>query len=961
MKRFSLAAILILVVAFSARATSPLYYNNGTVTTPPVIDATNFVNEGRFEISTGLPFEFSSVQNFTNRNLMRNGFLDGFLVTGGIFSSFTSGFRFDTAPVNELAGWNRHPAKNFFNAPLVGNVASNATIYGDFQILVQATNIVNHGAIKVSEFGLVSLEGKTVDVSRSVLETGDFGVRTPTLPQGIFDDYWNFGTNNINPNNQFTLANPFTTPYTVISFPPPYFTNLISLNLAAFGTNLFDAREFISELDSNRAVQIVFVRNSDPDIHTRILNFGQQLGEPGSTVIEWSAYHTNIFGRIETNFLNLEDSYALAPTNRYITNYPSSPPPPANTAIPPRSFQPANFTVSRVEQLDLGFGSLGAAFTDKPASFWSAGGGIVTGAVYSAYGITVKTSLATEETAVKVRGAAGRVEVKADKNLSADLLQAEALTYLKLSATNHFSGSSNAYITAPFSDIALASTNGFLNMSSVLQPIVNRINGIVDIYSVRWTNSVFFNGTTNPVVFNVLMVDAFLNNTAPAQIFDASLKATNVEVGDTLNVLNNLSIDADRLNITSNGVITIGNNGIGWEASVPHLKTLTNSGVIFGLNTLSFISHNAGGTAKPMDAIVNLGSIQAAGITMTAHNLLNQGSIASVNGPLVLQINTNINLPLGGFLSAPEADINIVCRNLYVTNHSILAGRKLSLTVTNQLLAGTNDWQVYDGFSLPVKPTNSELGQVVLRSKAILNQEAFHLWSGSDRGAQGSGFINNAALGMLVLDGEVNSRFTFTGNGSPSNAIYLDRLELTNSAGLFDVSGNLKEVQINPGMVIYYAQATINGASAAEFLDGKNNGRLRWVSSHAGTFSGTNVIYPDGSTNFLNAALVSSCNLDSDNDGIPNCIDPSPVPLLTLARLNAKIVSNPNPMLSLSWLSVGWATNRVYTATNIKAPSWQFFTNIVSPPQAGPPFTLEYIVPLNSSRFYRVDIVAPPQ
>ena len=109
MKRFSLAAILILVVAFSARATSPLYYNNGTVTTPPVIDATNFVNEGRFEISTGLPFEFSSVQNFTNRNLMRNGFLDGFLVTGGIFSSFTSGFRFDTAPVNELAGWNRHP------------------------------------------------------------------------------------------------------------------------------------------------------------------------------------------------------------------------------------------------------------------------------------------------------------------------------------------------------------------------------------------------------------------------------------------------------------------------------------------------------------------------------------------------------------------------------------------------------------------------------------------------------------------------------------------------------------------------------------------------------------------------------------------------------------------------------------------------------------------------------------
>ena len=250
MKRFCLVAILMLAAALNVRAAGSLYYNNITITTPPVIDATNFVNEGRIEISTGLPFEFSSVQNFTNRSLMRNGFLDGFLVTGGIFSSFTSGFRFDTAPATDTAPA-RHPAKSFYNAPLVGNVASNATIYGDYQILVQATNILNRGAIKVSEYGLVSLEGKTVDVSRSVLETGDFGIRTPTLPQGVFDDYWNFGIITNNPFNQFTLANPFTTTYTVFSFPPPYFTNYISLNLASFGTNMLDAREFISELDSN--------------------------------------------------------------------------------------------------------------------------------------------------------------------------------------------------------------------------------------------------------------------------------------------------------------------------------------------------------------------------------------------------------------------------------------------------------------------------------------------------------------------------------------------------------------------------------------------------------------------------------------------------------------------------------------------------------------------------------------
>jgi hypothetical protein len=481
------------------------------------------------------------------------------------------------------------------------------------------------------------------------------------------------------------------------------------------------------------------------------------------------------------------------------------------------------------------------------------------------------------------------------------------------------------------------------------------------MYSVLWTNNVIFNGSTNPVLFNVLMVDAFLNDTTPAQIFDASLKATSVEVGDALNVLNNLSIDADRLNITSNGVITIGNSGIAWETSIPHLKTLTNSGVILGINTLSFMSHNANGTTKPMDGIVNYGSIQGAGVTMTAHNLFNQGSLSSLNGPLAMYASTNITLPFGGFLSAPEADINIFCRNLFITNHGVLAGRTLNLNVTNQLLAGTNDWQVFDGFRLPVRPTNSELGDVIIRSKGILNQPVTHVWSGSDRGAQGSGFVNNAALGMLVLDGAVNTMFTFTGNGSPSNALYVDRLELTNSAGLFDNLGNLKEVTIAPGMMVYYAQATINGASAAEFLDGKNGGRLRWVSSHAGSFSGTNVIYPDGSTNFLNAALVTSCNLDSDNDGIVNCIDPSPVSLLARAQLTATIVNNPNPMLSLSWLTTGWATNRVYVKTNVKSGTWQLQTNIVSPPQAGPPFTLEYIVPLNSSRFYRVDVVVPPQ
>jgi len=960
MKRYFLTILAVLALTVTGRAASPLFYNNDTITTPPVVDATNFLNEGRIMISTPLPFEFSSVLNYTNRGLMRNGYLDGFLVPGGLFFG-SSGFRFDTAPATDSAP-PRHPAASFFNAPQVGNVASNATIYGDYQVVVEATNIVNNGAIKVSEFGLISLAGKTVNNSRGTLATAGFGLRSPTIAEGIYDNYWFFGTNTLVPSQELTLNFPFTqTPYPVIFFPPPYFTNEIFLDLFTLGTNSLAAQEFINEAGTNRSVQVVFVRTSDPTITARIVSSGGTANRVGVPIIEWASYRTNLSGVVQSNLLYLTDTYGSLTTNRYITNYPYSPPPPAISQVPPRSFQPANFTISRTPPLNLSFANPGVPFTDKPVPFWG-DPTTVTGAVYSAYGVTIRTTPTTAQDATTMRAAPGRVEVKADRVLDATLSQIDALSYLKLSATNHFVGASNAFIAAPFSDVALASTNGYLNVSSVLQPVVGRISGTLEIYSAVWTNNVVFNGSTNPVVFNALLVDAVLEDTTPAQIFDLSLKSTAVEVGDSLNVLGNLSLDTDRLNVTSNGIITINNSGILWETSVPHLKTLTNSGTLASANVFNFISHNSNGTTKPMDGVVNYGIIQGSGVTVTAHNLFNQGNITSLNGPLALRMSTNIDISLGGVLNAPEADINMFGKNLVISNATILAGRKLNLSITNQLLAGTNNWLVYEGFSLPVKPTNSDLSLVTIRSKEIALQSSEHLWSGSDRGAQDSGFNNNAALGMLVLDGDTNSSsFVFKGNGSASNALYVDRLELTNAAGLINGVGDLTQVQINPGMVVYYAQATINGASVAEFLDGKNGGKLRWVSSHAGAFSGTNVIYPDGSTNFLNAALVTSCNLDSDNDGIPNCIDPSPVLLLEQARLTAKVVNNPNPALSLSWLTVGWATNRVYTTTNMRAPNWQFLTNVVSPPQAGPPFLKELIVPLSSSRFYRVDVVVPPK
>ncbi|MEK7122407.1 MAG: hypothetical protein AAB855_00965, partial [Patescibacteria group bacterium] len=98
------------------------------------------------------------------------------------------------------------------------------------------------------------------------------------------------------------------------------------------------------------------------------------------------------------------------------------------------------------------------------------------------------------------------------------------------------------------------------------------------------------------------------------------------------------------------------------------------------------------------------------------------------------------------------------------------------------------------------------------------------------------GYLNNAAIGRLILDGGTGARFAFRGSGA-SNAIYVDNLELKNSAAVRDANGNFLNLRVDPNMRIYYAQAIANGASIAEKLNGANTNRFCWVSNYAGAFS----------------------------------------------------------------------------------------------------------------------------
>jgi hypothetical protein len=237
-------------------------------------------------------------------------------------------------------------------------------------------------------------------------------------------------------------------------------------------------------------------------------------------------------------------------------------------------------------------------------------------------------------------------------------------------------------------------------------------------------------------------------------------------------------------------------------------------------------------------------------------------------------------------------------------------------------------------------------------------------WAGQDRGPVPVGFSNNAALGRLILDGGLNSSFVLTGP-TATNALYVDYLEFRNFMTNFDNSGNLANLhfaqEFAPGvsMKIYYAQLIINGVSWAEKLNHKNDGGLNWVSAYAGAFSSTNMVYPDGTTNRLNLALVLSCDLDSDGDGTGNCLDSSPLFVPSQMNFTAAFTNAPQRAVALSWSSIPYATNFVFFKTNVMAANWQLLTNFVLGSAGGQQRVVD---PAGAgARFYRVrvDAAAP--
>jgi hypothetical protein len=466
------------------------------------------------------------------------------------------------------------------------------------------------------------------------------------------------------------------------------------------------------------------------------------------------------------------------------------------------------------------------------------------------------------------------------------------------------------------------------------------------------TNQYMFVATlTNTVANQVLIVpasfDASLSNLIAAidGITNSSVKYSTATRSNKMVVAGALMNHSFTVTALTNGtggnlIATLfapatGATNLSWQG-----HTNLFGGLNMATNVTSFLASSA---------FINNGVFMDQGTVIDSGDFESGDIFSNGVGPFTLQsLTTTLT---NGILSA-GGDVAITTSSLVTSNLALVATRSLTLTVTNELtdtgVTNNSFWwvgagSVGSGLNLPIKPLSGDLLGTTITLYGPTNRVINNVWAGHDYGISNAGYTNNEAVGQLIFDVSTptvpghNAVLTFNAVGV-SNALYVDSLILTNFATQGNATNhfNFPWLKINTNMVIYYAQALANGVSVAEEIDnqsrfGANGGRLRWVYTYAGYFSSTNYVYTnlDSSTftNTVNEALAQSTTIDSDSDGLPNNIDPTPFFLPSELNVTVKVTNLPPQCVTVQWTTIPNATNYIYYATNMMSTNWLAFTN----------------------------------
>ena len=992
MKRKLVVGLASVALVCSAIAQDLTYENPGLFSAPPDlppnVDAVNFINDGIFIINltnqvwlwppfqSPYPFEMQNVRNFTN--------------SAGALMTFNTGLRVDTY---DPGTGRRGPAAVFDNEGTIhcGTVDTFATLNfeGFFgltnilfvgsaagsKFLLTSDTLINPGELEMGFDSLCSLNANNINLDHGVItmETNGFSsINFAFLFNAlIFDGYWGLSTNPIPfssfiPANWFESSPPITPPHVVTN--RNYFVDPVhQLGGPSFQAYLSDT---LDASGSNRFVRAVFLSNTNSTLQANV------YFPVGATVVEWTntatalgnnlylfdtfLYQTNWqllidgFSGTRPTYIPFNYSFIELPGGFFFLGAPATP-----TIIPPGTFDTANITNQYVAYEGL-FQPTSVVLSDN-------------------FGQTYSNS-------------PGRIELTATNYLTMKNSEVHSLNFLRLTATNQFGGSAGSQISSPYSEFNLRSTNGLLAITNLTVPTLNRDEGVCDLYSARWTNVV--GNVTNQ--FHVLFVDSRFSPYAPTRVVNLTLHCTNtlggddnLIISDVLNLISNVvTIDCMGLTITTNGPgasaptggLNFLNSTIVWSDITPRLQFLTNNGFINAPNTMFF----RGSRTSPYysttfneayDYFLNRGGVTNFSSRIYARGFQNAGTFEATGGSIELHECGSALLTNAAFLATGGAGaVKIESGSVLASNFVIRAGAGINLTITNTLDDGSlaansadyvsnkNFWATGNGINYLYPAANASLLATSVSNNAPGSRFIPITWAAADRGPTPGGFANNAAIGRLILDGPIGAGYSFrAANGG--NAMYIDRLELLGFVATnVDSLGNFLSLTCDPNMKVYFGQALANGSSIAEKLPHVNNGCFFWVSNfNTGFYSSTNIIYPDGSTNRLNTALVTSCDIDSNGNGIPNCSDPAPIPVLSPGGLGLSVTFTNQPASAavVSWVAFPFTINSLYSASSANSTNWQLVTNFTYQGSLPNRVKVTDLIKTNSPRFYRVQAGSP--
>lgn len=932
-----LAAALAPLAGYSETVNT--WTNAGTLTFPPQVDATNFINYGIFDIFTSSPFDTSNTRNFTNN--------------GSMFGSV--GFRFDTAPRNNNGQLiaPRRLAANFHNRNGGLISAADSTLLngnsGSY-LLVHATNIINQGILSVGGGGMLQLVGSNVNLGYSglgvevITPQGSFN-QVPTTNDffpdiAVYDNYWGQTNMNIDtaaiilpsggvrsPLHRVTYPGGFTFS-TRVSVGNPYasaFSNMV--DMATITITNMDGSTVETNVVTNFVRQAVFVGINNPSNTTVDISFSPS-SEPTNAFrtvhVLLSIPTTNVFtAGFDDNTVYFEDTLASEAFRGVLTNFND-----------PGTARPANYLVSRVQQ---GIGSIGNDFiTTNYLYDRSFSNRVVSGdyAGYSAFfdNLTFRPPAVPGGT---VTNLPGRVMIDAD-NLDLYNARIRAGGLVQIEA-NHLVRSSGAVVDCQNINYFLgAPTNGTLVVQNLLKESVARVQGDIYAWSGVWSNAYSIEldnytiddetgeATLEPIVVSIsaglyaLILNAnSLLDQLPVEIHDFHARGTNVVIGPNDNGSVSEAFLVDGESLTLQGVLRLQGNLVHWvNTNAPSLKYFTNTGTL----SIPGEAHFGDDRPAPYVAFVNRGRIESEGFFVNSDYCEMAGTNA-INGPATI-ISRSAKFQ-SGRISAAELALQ---GNVFKLDRSALvSNNRLNFYVAGSLFdaggSSSNALSCRDGFFMPFKPASGDLLGTTVNSVSPSFASVSHVWAGEDRGASRAGYSNNVALGRLVLSpgGFAPYLFSFAG-ATGQNGLYVDLLDISR------LSDYRNQLEIDPSLVIYFAAAVINSNvvltpnySPEEFLDGQFQGRLRWVKEFAGYYSSVDVLVNGNQTIQVNKARRYSKLLDDDGDGVPNFFDFTPFDGVQFVAVEP--VVSPSGV-RISWQAAAGTVYHVEYKTDFGAP-WQ--------------------------------------